>query len=85
MNWELIIDNSARKRLRRIPKIDAIKIMTIVEELIVNPYGGDIEKMEGEDSSWRRRVGSYRIFYEIYTSRKIIYIFDIKRRTSNTY
>jgi len=41
--------------------------------------------MEGRDDVWRRRTGSYRIFYEVDTVRKIIYVFDIKRRTSKTY
>ena len=37
----------------------------MVEKLPLNPYAGDIKKMEGEEYVWRRRVGAYRIFYEI--------------------
>lgn len=56
-----------------------------MERMTVDPFIGDIEKMKGEENVWRRRVGSYRIFYEVLKDQKIIYINDLKRRTSNTY
>ncbi len=61
------------------------RITAAIKEFAINPYAGDIEKMEGEKDTWRRRIGAYRIFYEIHTARKIIYIFEIKRHASNTY
>jgi len=85
MNWEIVVDNSVKKQLRRVPKKDTERILFVVEQIGVNPYSGDLEKMEGEKDAWRRRVGSYRIFYEIHRSRRLVYIYEIKRRTSKTY
>jgi len=85
MSWQVIVDNFAKKQTRKFPKNDSFRIAKILEELISNPYAGDVSKMEGRDDVWRRRTGSYRIFYEVDTVRKIIYVFDIKRRTSKTY
>ena len=85
MNWEIVVDNSVKKQLRRVPKKDTERILFVVEQIGVNPYSGDLEKMEGEKDAWRRRVGSYRIFYEIHQSRRLVYIYEIKRRTSKTY
>lgn len=85
MKWQVIVDNFARKQTKKFPKNDAIRIANVLEELVSDPYVGDVSKMDGEDNVWRRRTGSYRIFYKIDTSRKIIYVFEIKRRTSNTY
>jgi mRNA interferase RelE/StbE len=85
MSWSIIIDPSVRKALRHIPKNDAKRVSLLFKELAVNPHSGDIDKMEGEDDVWRRRIGSYRIFYEIHKNKKIIYIFKLKRRTSTTY
>lgn len=48
MNWRVIIDSFARKYLKRIPKDDANRIASVLKELAINPYAGDIEKMEGE-------------------------------------
>ncbi len=85
MIWQLIIDDEAKKQLERIPTKQADRITLILKSLAVNPYGGDIQKMVGEKDVWRRRVGSYRIFYEVHTEKRIVYVFDIKRRTSKIY
>ena len=85
MNWVLIVNSTVRKALKRIPRKDAERIVEIFEELTVNPYAGDIRKMEGENDTWRRRIGSYRIKYEVKTPERTIQIAEVKRRTSNTY
>ena len=85
MDWQVKIANSAEKNLKKFPKKDRKRIMEVLNELGFNPYNGDIEKMEGEKSSWRRRVGNYRIFYDIYKEIKIISVTNIERRTSSTY
>ncbi len=85
MNWQILVDSAASKFLKRIPQTDAKRILDVLQELVVNPYAGDIEKMEGKDDIWRRRVGSYRILYEIYSAKRIIYISDVRRRTSRRY
>lgn len=85
MSWQLIVDPYARKYLKRIPRNDAERITAVLRELVVNPYTGDIARMEGEENTWRRRVGSYRIFYEVRTAKKLINVFEIQRRTSSTY
>ena len=85
MSWQVIVDSYARKYLRKLPKSDAGRIATALQEFSVNPYSGDIEKLKDEDDTWRRRVGSYRILYEVYTPKEIVYVSEIRRRTSKTY
>jgi len=50
-----------------------------------DPYTGDIQKIGGEENTWRRRIGSYRISYEIYPDLRLVIVFKVKRRTSTTY
>jgi len=85
MNWIVLVAERARKELAKFPKPDRDRILEIIQGLQVNPYEGDIEKMEGEEFVWRRRMGSYRIFYEIYPSKRLINVFRVERRTSKTY
>lgn len=85
MNWTVIVDDYAKKYLKRIPKKDANHIKEKLKELEYEPYAGDIEKIGGQKDAWRRRIGSYRILYEIYSDKRVIYVFEIKRRTSSTY
>ena len=85
MNWQIKIAGSAGKNLKRFPAQDITNIKSALDELVFNPYHGDIQKMEGRENSWRRRIGAYRIFFDIDKKRKIINITNIKRRTSSTY
>ena len=85
MNWILIVRDNAKKRLNNIPKGDADHIRAVIETIIADPYFGDTERMKDEKEVWRRRVGSYRVFYELRKEQGIIYVFNIERRTSKTY
>jgi len=84
-NWRLRIRKKVYKVLNKFPEKDRIRLVKVVEGLTPNPYAGDIEKIEDEENTWRRRVGAYRIFYEIRPLERVIYIFRVERRTSKTY
>ena len=84
-NWDLQIDSSVFKALKRMPRRDTEAISGVIRLLPFGPYYGDIQKMKGEENAWRRRVGVYRIFYKIKVSEKIILVFKLERRTSKTY
>lgn len=85
MDWNVKIAKRVLKEIEKFPNKDAKRLLFILEEISRNPYQGDIEKIKGEENVWRRRAGSYRILYETFPSRKFIWIFDIKRRTTTTY
>lgn len=85
MSWNVKIAKRVLKEIKRIPKKDASRLLFVLEEISENPYRGDIEKIKGEENVWRRRVGSYRILYEIILSQKSISVFNIRRRATNTY
>ena len=85
VNWQLRIKSKVYKELNKFSRKDGKRIIFAIKQLPLNLYAGDTEKMEGENHVWRRRIGSYRIFYEIKSNEKIIYVYHIERRTSNTY
>ena len=84
-NWDLQIDSSVFKTLKKIPKHNAEAILKVIKLMPLNPYFRDIQKMQGVENTWRRRVGPYRIFYKLKISEKIILVFRVERRTSRTY
>ena len=83
--WVLRIDPSVLKKLEQVPKRDAKRILDATRELSLSPYYGDIQKMKGEENCWRRRVGSYRVFYKLLSQERVILVFHLERRTSTTY
>ena len=84
-SWDLQVDSSVLKTLEKLPRYDAEVLLSVIRLLPTNPYFGDIQKMKGEDNTWRRRVGSYRVFYKFRVAEKVILVFHLERRTSRTY
>lgn len=84
-NWDLQIDRSVLKFFKKIPGRDTKSLRDVIKFLPHNPYSGDIQKIKGEENTWRKRVGAYRIFFEIKKKEGVILIFNVERRTSNTY
>ncbi len=50
-----------------------------------DPFQGDIKRLKGQPTAWRRRVGNYRIIYDLYFEKRLIVVSSILRRTSTTY
>ena len=84
MKWELVVDNDAKRRLRRFPGKDQERIAAALIEMQSDPFSGDIVKLKGS-TSFRRRVGSYRILFDINVAAHRVEVTDIARRTSTTY
>lgn len=84
-SWRIIIGNTAEKNLKHIIQKDFDRIEKAIDQMAVDPFIGDINKLSGKGNNWRRRVGNYRIIFEVSVEKKIIYIYEIKRRTSKSY
>jgi mRNA-degrading endonuclease RelE of RelBE toxin-antitoxin system len=50
-----------------------------------DPFEGDVKRLKGYPTAWRRRMGSYRIIYDLYVEKRLIVVAGIVRRTSTTY
>ncbi|MBI3933768.1 MAG: type II toxin-antitoxin system RelE/ParE family toxin [Acidobacteria bacterium] len=83
--WAVHVDPAVRRQLRRFPGRDAQRITSAITDLAANPYSGDIARMQGEEDVWRRRLGAYRIFYEVLSAERVVHVFRVARRTSTTY
>ena len=84
-NWVLQVDDSVYKFLARIPRKEAERLLSVIRDLPTDPFHGDIQKMKGEENVWRRRIGSYRIRYELIATEKVVHVFLVERRTSSSY
>jgi mRNA-degrading endonuclease RelE of RelBE toxin-antitoxin system len=73
----------AARDLRRLPPDDLQRVD--VEAMRADPYGGDIKFLRGTGGTIRRRVGVWRIFFEVNQQRRAVVILGVSRRTSTTY
>lgn len=85
MSWNLVVTASAEKQLKRFPEDIKLQIRDALIEIAQNPFSGDEQKLQGLESTWRRRCGAYRIVYEVEISIRQIFVYRIVRRSSNSY
>ena len=85
MTWRLQIARRAQRELQRLPAKDRQRIAAALIEMRENPFSGDIARLRAERTSWRRRVGSYRIFFDVHPEPLVVDVVEIARRTSTTY
>jgi len=85
MSWQITFHPKFKKQLKRLPKEDVQRIYATLKSLRLDPFAGDIKNMVGEKNVWRRRIGSYRIFYELFPDRRIVFVYKVERRTTTTY
>ena len=84
MEWTVVLVGPAQKSLERVPAGDRTRILAALSEMQRDPFQGDIRKLQGL-SGFRRRVGNWRVFFEIALERRQVVVTAIVRRTSTTY
>ena len=85
MAWQLRIAKQAARKLKKIPRKDQERIAGAITEMRASPFRGDIARLSNASAAWRRRVGSYRIFFDVDGEGLIVDVTDIRRRTTTTY
>ena len=53
--------------------------------MATDPFTGDVLPLKGQQDSFRRRVGDWRIFFDVERQHKRVAVTDIQRRTTTTY
>ncbi|MDZ8184632.1 MAG: type II toxin-antitoxin system RelE/ParE family toxin [Nostoc sp. ChiSLP02] len=81
MSYEVKFSNSAKKQFRKLPLDVQQRIQTKINDLAIEPRPNGIKKLQGDDNSYRIRVGDYRIVYEIYDDVLIITVIKVGHRS----
>lgn len=83
MNWTLVVTKPAQRDLERLPDRGRQRLLDALDALQADPFTGDIKRLQAP--AWRRRSGSYRIFYDLLIEKRLLVVTAIERRTSTTY
>jgi mRNA-degrading endonuclease RelE of RelBE toxin-antitoxin system len=84
MPWDLLITKPAARDLKALRSDDLHRVDAAFAAMRSNPYAGDIKFLHGT-GSLRRRVGVWRILFEVDQQNRAVVILGVKRRTSTTY
>ncbi|TMA38308.1 MAG: type II toxin-antitoxin system RelE/ParE family toxin [Deltaproteobacteria bacterium] len=84
-SWTVSISSSAQKSIRRAPRHERDRLLAELDRLAVDPLGGNTVRLHGLPNTARRRVGDWRIIFELDFDRRVVVVADIVRRTTTTY
>jgi mRNA-degrading endonuclease RelE of RelBE toxin-antitoxin system len=85
MKWGLAITSRAKRQLRRLSVPELGDINHAFSEMCEDPFKGDVKFLQDLDGALRRRIGDWRVLYELNQEHKAIVVTAVKRRASNTY
>lgn len=79
MAYKVLIKPSAQKDLDLLPETEAVKILSKISNLIIEPRPIGVQKLHNQEG-YRIRSGNYRILFEVNDSGRAILIYRIKHR-----
>ena len=79
-SYRIDVLKSVDREARKIDKKNLDRIVSKIKSLTKNPFPVQTKKLKGSESSYRLRVGDYRIIYEVDTQYKLVTIFHIRHR-----
>jgi len=85
MTWNVILTGPAQKDFQKLPQKEQARVKAVLLSMASDPFQGDLKRLKGKPSAWRRRVGNYRILYDLDLEVRQIVILGILRRTTTTY
>ena len=87
MSWVCSISREATKEIQSFPKPPQKQIYTSLQEMETNPFQGDVCVIRSGkfQHCHRKRVGKYRVIFQLDTLKKIVLVLTILRRGDTTY
>ena len=79
-SYEIQWKHSAEKDLRGIDKQFISRIIEAINSLSDDPFPSKHRKLQGTESSYRIRIGDYRVIYQVDIEKKIIVIYHVRHR-----
>lgn len=79
-SYEIEWKYSAERELKGIDRQHIPRILEAVESLAENPFPLQHRKLHGVESSYRIRIGDYRIIYQVDLKRKLVVVYHVRHR-----
>ena len=76
---------AAQRDLRRLPPQIRLRLAAPIQALSQSPRPPGVRKVQGQERTWRIRVGSFRVIYDLYDDQQLVVILKVDRRGESTY
>lgn len=78
--YEVHIENKAAKAIQRLQRHDQVRVTKAIVALATEPRPYGCTKLSGTDSSYRVRVGNYRVVYLIDDTIRVVNVTRVGHR-----
>ena len=86
MTWVCSLTRTAERELARLPRAMQQRIAVAIDEMEDDPFWGDVRPLQGQwQGYYRKRVGRYRMIFEVDTENRSVVIVTIRIRSDRTY
>lgn len=83
--WNVSLRKAGLKNLARAQEKERRQVWAALDEMRADPLTGDVRPLANQRSGFRRRLGHWRIFFDVYPGRQLVDVVAIERRSSTTY
>ena len=80
MSYKFRLTNTFLKDKKKLPVEIRNRVTKAMKEVLENPYFTGIGLVENLKDLWKKRVGKYRVIYEIIGNEKIVVFHSVKLR-----
>lgn len=85
MPYRVELAPAAQRDIRRLPRQVRARLAAPIQALAQSPRPSGVRKVQGQETTWRIRVGPYRVIYDIYDDQELVVVFKVDRRRESTY
>lgn len=78
--YKVKFSKKAEKAYKKLPAVVKVRIDQKIAYLQSTPKGIDTKKLTGYENTYRTRVGTYRIVFEIEDENLIVWVLDVGTR-----
>jgi len=80
VSYEVKFTNGARKMFKKLSQELQDRIQPKIDELAIEPRPNGVKKLQGEENTYRIRVGDYRVIYDIFDDVLLVNVIDVGHR-----
>lgn len=81
MTYEIKFTKGARKMFKKLSQELQDRIQPKIDELAIEPRPNGVKKLQGEENTYRIRVGDYRVIYDVLDDVLLVNVIDIGHRS----
>ncbi len=79
-SYRVTFKSSVEKDLRRVDKSQLRRIVSVIQELAIDPFPTSSRKLVGSEKTYRVRIGDYRVIYLVDTVELLVEVQKVAHR-----